>query len=126
MMSVSLVDGKAVIELSEWLRTDAPLRDRDARGCGFLTHVTGQDSQWGGWKYPECTVFAGALNHADIDELVARVGRTAWRVPFAVQLFVLDQEQDFFRVWMFRDGGFRQLVPDRPYEEDPDFYPPDL
>jgi hypothetical protein len=126
MLSVSVEDDKTAADLSDWLRTEAPLRDRDARGCGYLTLTTGPDTRWGGWKQPECEVWAGALNHADLDALVARVRQTPWQVPLAVQLFVQDQEQAFFRLWMFRDGGFRQLVPDRPAEEDPDFFPPDL
>jgi hypothetical protein len=33
-----------------------------------------RDSHWGGWKNPECEVWAGALNHADLDALLARIG----------------------------------------------------
>jgi hypothetical protein len=45
-----------------------------------------------------------ALNYADLDALVAHVGQVEWLVRLAVQLLIQDQEQDFFRVWMFSDG----------------------
>ncbi|GAA4548555.1 hypothetical protein [Amycolatopsis samaneae] len=123
MMSVALDDNRQAEALSEWLRTQAPLRDgRPGRGCGFLAETTGQDSQWGGWKYPECVVWAGALNHADLDALLDRVGRLPWRQPNQVQVFLMDQEESFFRLWMFRDGTLRQFAPATPDEEDPDFY----
>lgn len=80
-------------------------------GCGKLALITGADSQWGGYKYPECDVYAGALNHADLDALVAHFGSVPWHTPDAVQLFVMDQEQSFFRVWMIRDGMAQQYAP---------------
>ncbi|MFJ9780773.1 hypothetical protein ACIRSS_14385 [Amycolatopsis sp. NPDC101161] len=63
---------------------------------------------------------AGTLNHADPGALLNRV-RT---LPHAVQLFLMDQEQLFFRVWMFRDGELRQYAPEQPDEADPAFGPP--
>ncbi|MFB4285080.1 hypothetical protein ACBJ59_58130 [Nonomuraea sp. MTCD27] len=123
MVSVDMADRPNVESLSEWLRVEAPLRDRPGSGCGFLTETTGQDSPWGGWKFPECTVWAGALNHADLTAVVDRVGGIAWRCPNAVQVFLMDQEESFFRVWMLRDGELRQYAPTRPDEEDEDFFP---
>ncbi|SHF70903.1 hypothetical protein SAMN05444320_104619 [Streptoalloteichus hindustanus] len=89
-------------------------------------HHRGEDPPWGGWKHPECEVRAGALNHADLDPVLDQVGRIPWRCPRAVQVFLMDQEQMFFRLWMFRDGRLRQYAPTSPTESDPDFDPPDL
>jgi hypothetical protein len=68
-------------------------------------------------------VYAGALNHADLDAVVKHFGSVAWRKPNAVQLFLMDQEQSFFRVWMIRDGALQQYAPTSPGEEDDDFWP---
>jgi hypothetical protein len=122
MLSVSPRDNGTVAEFSEWLRTEAPHRHGADRGCGFLTLTTARDTQWGGWKYPECDVWAGVLNHADLDAVLEHVRQLGWQRPHEVQLFVMDQEEDFFRLWMFRDGAFRQYAPTTPTEE---FYPPE-
>ncbi|MET7333228.1 hypothetical protein [Nonomuraea sp. NPDC005650] len=127
MVSVDSWDRANVESLSEWLRTQAPLRwDTPARGCGFLRDTTGQDTTWGGWKYPECDVWAGALNHADVKAVLDHIAQMPWRCPNALQVFVMDQEESFFRVWMLRDGELRQYAPVEPDEEDEDFYPADL
>ncbi|MFI6100883.1 hypothetical protein ACIA8G_35485 [Lentzea sp. NPDC051213] len=123
MLSVSGWDNSTAAELSEWLRTDAPRRDDAGAGCGFLALITDQDSRWGGWKNPECHVWAGALNHADLDALVAHVGKIDWKVPLAVQMLIMDQEEGFFRLWMFRGGEFRQYAPLQPDDDDPAFFP---
>lgn len=48
-----------------------------------------------------------------------------WQCPNALQVFVMDQEESFFRVWMLRGGELRQYAPVVPDEEDPGFYPAD-
>ncbi|MFJ1807838.1 MULTISPECIES: hypothetical protein [unclassified Streptomyces] len=40
-----------------------------------------ETDQRGGWKHPECEVWAGALNHADLDALKQRVFEMPWREP---------------------------------------------
>lgn len=127
MLSVSAEDNGTAAQFSEWLRTDAPRRySAEARGCGFLSLTTDQDSSWGGWKYPECQVWAGALNHAHLDALLAHVRQLDWTIPAAVQLLIMDQEQSFFRLWMFRDGELKQFAPLEPHDEDDAFFPPDV
>ena len=73
MLSVNGWDNGIAAELSEWLRTELPRRHGAGAGCGFLSLITERDSQWGGWKNPECDVWAGALDHADLDALVTHV-----------------------------------------------------
>ncbi|WNI27360.1 squamosa promoter-binding protein 15 [Streptomyces sp. ITFR-6] len=100
MMSVDGADTASVEALSEWLRTDAPRRAQpQSYGVGFLKLLTSPETnQWGGWKHPECEVWAGALNHADLDAFKQRVFETPWREPKLVQLLVMDQEEGFFRM----------------------------
>ena len=67
--------------------------------------------RWGGWKYPECRLAGGALNHADLAAVVERVRSLNWAYPTNVQLLLKDQEETYFRLWMFRDGVFGQFAP---------------
>jgi hypothetical protein len=68
---------------------------------------------WGGWKNPECRVWAGALNHADLPAVIEHIGTMHWEHPEAVQLLIQDQdqEQSYFRLWTWRDGRMQQYVP---------------
>lgn len=123
MVSVDCADEANVEALSDWLRDEAPRRGQpDASGVGHLKLITGQEPGWGGWKWPECRVWAGALNHCDLAALRKRVAEMPWREPNIVQLFVMDQEESFFRLWMIRGGELRQFAPLEPSEEDADFY----
>ncbi|MPY31150.1 squamosa promoter-binding protein 15 [Streptomyces adustus] len=124
MISVDMADNASVKTLSEWLRTEAPRRTQpEARGVGFLNLLTSTETnQWGGWKNPECAVWAGVLNHADLDALKQRVFETPWREPNMVQLLVMDQEESFFRIWMIRGNELRQFAPLQPNEEDEGFF----
>ncbi|GAB3356995.1 hypothetical protein GCM10027452_23780 [Micromonospora halotolerans] len=63
-------------------------------------------------------------NHADLAAVVEHFGSLAWHNPNAVQLFAMDQEEPFFRVWMIRDGALRQYAPSSPDEEDDEFWSP--
>jgi hypothetical protein len=90
---------------------------------GFLKPLTNAGAnQWGGWKEPECEVWAGALNHADLDALKQRVLEAPWSEPDMVQLLVMDQEDAFFRLWMIRGNELRQFAPLEPNEENEGLY----
>ncbi|SNS48226.1 hypothetical protein SAMN05443665_10054 [Actinomadura meyerae] len=124
MVSIDMEDRPLVESLSDWLRGETPRgADKPPRGVGYLRETTGQDTAWGGWKYPECEVWAGALNHADVNAILDHIAQMPWRYPNSLQVFVMDQEESFFRVWMLRDGELRQYAPTTPNEDDPDFYP---
>ncbi|HEX6360157.1 hypothetical protein [Actinophytocola sp.] len=124
MLSVSPSDNGTAADFSEWLRTEAPRRHH-GQGCGFLVSTTQQPTHWGGWKSPECDVWAGALNHADLNAVLDHVRALSWQAPNEVQLFIMDQEEVFFRLLMFRDGELRQYAPTSPTEDDEDFFPPE-
>jgi len=61
------------------LRAEAPRRERYPTPSGwgsasYLCSITNPDqNSWGGWKNPECTVWAGALNQADLAALLRYV-----------------------------------------------------
>jgi len=113
MISIEPGDRPAVEELNQWLQTAAPHRGSGGKAgwVGSLSETTGAGTLWGGGKFPECDVFAGALNHADLTALVARFERIRWKHPEFVQLFIMDQEQAYFRVWMFHGPKLQQIAP---------------
>ncbi|MEV4384308.1 squamosa promoter-binding protein 15 [Micromonospora sp. NPDC049580] len=124
MLSVGLEDRLNAEAFSGWLDKECPRREpgMGPGGCGNLSLITDADNQWGGHKNPECQVYAGALNHADLAAVVDHLGSLAWHDPNAVQLFTMDQEEFFFRVWMIRRGAVRQYAPASPDEEGDEFW----
>ncbi|GAA1997660.1 GNAT family N-acetyltransferase [Catenulispora subtropica] len=107
ILTTDLADEVRGDELSQWLREQAPTRHGAGRGVGGLARTT----TWGGWKNPECAVFTGVLNHADLDAVVRHVERMPWAHPEFLQLLIQDQEEFFFRLWMFRAGRLVELTP---------------
>jgi hypothetical protein len=129
MLSVHPEDRQNVERLNRWLDSQAPHRQPDlaSGNRGGLSLISGPDSQWGGHKAPECEVYAGVLNNARSDALVEQFGATEWAMPYAAQLFLKDQEMEFFRLWMIRAGQCLQYAPAMPSEKDDEFWeqPPD-
>jgi hypothetical protein len=122
MVCIGPDDHETVQAVSEWLRTSAA---RGGKPAGYLLEITGQDSRWGGWKFPECDVWAGTLNHADLDAVLDHIRHAAWKNPHELQVLLQDQHEAFFRVWMIRDGELRQYAPAKPDERDAGFFPED-
>ena len=119
LVSVDREDRPTVELLNTWLRTEAPRRDEvPGLGVGFLKDLTSDpDNAWGGPKQPECDVWGGALNRADLDAVVAKFAMLPWRTPAAAQLLVMDQEQSYFRLWMLRNGAPQQYAPRPPADD---------
>jgi hypothetical protein len=119
VVSADIQDRHALELLSSWLREEAPKRDgASGTGVGFLDDLTPPEANnWGGWKNPECHLWGGALNHADLDAVIAKFASLPWQVPAAAQLFVMDQEQSYFRLWMLRDGQAHQYAPAPPPDD---------
>lgn len=118
LVSANLADATTVERLSDWLRTDCPWNSESvppgAKGVGFLKPIAGSSAPrelWGGWKHPESHVWAGALNHASIPAIIDHIGTLPWTTPAAVQLLIQDQEESYFRLYMWRDGRFQQFAP---------------
>ncbi len=127
MIQADGADHGTVQSLSNWLEREAPQRaeagpdgyGRQARGVGSLETLTDpRANHWGGWKNPECEVWAGALNHADLDALLTQIRMMPWRYPARVQVFLMDQEESYFRLYMFRDGTWNQYAPPPPPDAD--------
>jgi hypothetical protein len=125
LLSVAVDDRSLVPEFSRWLEEDCPPRLPEQRwtGCGSLADLSGgEEPGWGGHKLPECSVYAGTVNNADLGAIVAKFGEIPWRRVYAAQLFVQDQEDSYFRVWMIRDGQPCQFAPLVPDEESDEFW----
>jgi hypothetical protein len=139
MVSVSSYDNGTAAEFAAWL-ADKPYQylrrsswpnatpypwpdDREWTGpyIGFLAESP--DLAWPGSKAHECHVWLGVLNTADLDKVREHFAGLPWQLPNAVQLFMLDQEQSFFRLWMLRDGALREVVMPPRVEDDDGFWP---
>lgn len=111
MLSVSCDDRPQAVQLSRWLESNGRVPGASSRGCGSLREISHETVRWGGAKLPECQVWAGVLNHADLPAVLAAVARTAWVEPDSVQLLLMDQHDFHFQLWMVRDGVWRQYAP---------------
>jgi hypothetical protein len=111
-------------EFSAWLDRDAPWNTPslppDAKGVGFLRPLTGDAVEWGGYKNPECRVWGGVLNHADLRAVVDKFANLPWREPGSAQLLVQDQEDSHFSVWVIRRGAVIQVVPPAATDDEPE------
>jgi hypothetical protein len=110
IVSSDLDDGKAVAEFNDWLKS--------TEAVGALAEVT----SFGGWKQPEWSLYAGVLNNASLAEVVNQFARTNWRFPEYAQLWLRDEEEDFFSFWMFRGGKLSRMTP-LPAAVDEEVYP---
>lgn len=143
LLSVDYEDETEARRFSDWLASSAPMKPGSrrtgssavARGVGSLRDITTgaadtrtyrtwfprtireTTSVWGGPKYPECCVWAGTLNHADVSAVIAQAAQWPWHVPAAMQLLIMDQEQTAFQLWMLRDGHMRQYAPTPPDDD---------
>lgn len=53
---------------------------------------------YGGAKMLETNIYIGAFNHIDILGLISHIRSVVFQEPHAVQLILMDQEQDWFRL----------------------------
>lgn len=70
------------------------LREADS-GYGEFVEVSKQAS---GAKYMECRIYLSAFNHADTDTILQAIDQAPWRDKSMVQVFVKEQEEEFFRL----------------------------
>lgn len=116
-MSFSVEDDAVAADFNNWLLRHAPWRGPtvppNATGdIGFLNDLTADEVRWGGFKGPACTVWGGALNWADLADVVDKFSQMPWLFPGAVQLMMMDQGQSYFRIWMIRNGKPVQVAPE--------------
>jgi hypothetical protein len=86
------------------------------RDKGDLTSITHGHSDptpywWGGTKHPECQLWAGAYNHLALGEMLRHFEAIDWAWPEFVQIFVKEEEEATFCVFMFREGRLTQVLP---------------
>jgi hypothetical protein len=102
MLHVALIeDGVTLDDLNRWF---------DGQRVGLLLDNTDADGAWGGGKAPQVTVYAGAFNFLHTDELMAHLAALPWAYPDSVQLFVNEEEEYRFAVYLLADDRtWRQL-----------------
>ncbi len=98
---------KSIVELGD----GAPLKHVAAHGDDEPGPEEGQPgSGWGGRKYPETTVLAGAFNYLQLEEFIEALQKLTWREPDQFRLFVQGQDADAFGVWIIRNGKIVEVV----------------
>lgn len=78
---------------------------------------------WGGEKNPECDLLAGAFNYLDVEEMLAYLGGLPWEYPRAAQVWVREQSDTRFQLWVHDGKRFHQVLdglPDLPDLTDPE------
>ena len=110
-------DHPLVDDLNAWMI------EQHQRQADALVELTSDDARrllpWGGTKNPECGVYAAALNHWDLHALVAKVESLVWRERNAVQLFLKDEDDASFGVWMFAGERLAEVLEPRTYDGGP-------
>jgi hypothetical protein len=91
----------------------------DKGGLGSITHGHSgpQPYSWGGNKHPECVLFAGAYNHLDIDAMLKHFGSLDWAWPELAQIFIMEQEESTFCIYMFKDGSLQRVLAYAPWPD---------
>ncbi|MDR3079833.1 MAG: hypothetical protein LBV60_02700 [Streptomyces sp.] len=93
-------DAAVVAELNARLR-ELPLHP-EAPGYWALKNISEASSAWGGTKSPPA-LYAGALNGLPFDEFARIVAGFPWSVPEAVQMMVMFEQDDTYRVLTIAD-----------------------
>jgi hypothetical protein len=65
---------------------------------------------WGGGKVPGCYLFAGTFNYLPLDDFIAELNKLEWREPEAFRMFVQEDDDRAFGVWVIRDGALEQAL----------------
>jgi len=109
LVSYDILEGENPSNLAEFREWFEPI--------GGIRAIAGGDrdwsnpaSWWGGTKNPECELWGGAYNHLDHSGFWNHLNRLRWSYPQSVQVFVKDQDDPRFQVWMVADGKFAQIV----------------
>jgi hypothetical protein len=86
LISVGYEDAETIALFKKWF-------DEKAGGIRSLSRGSAE-SLWGGTKYPECNLWAGAFNYLDTEGMVAHLKS----VPFGgeVRVFMQGQEENVF------------------------------
>jgi hypothetical protein len=107
LLHVDVEDEDLLTELSFWLQSEAPRADERVDGpTGHLLPMTGEigAEASGGFKLPAATIWGGVSNYLDVNAFVAETERVPWRRSEAVQAFIRDDGDPWFRMYMIRDG----------------------
>ena len=101
MLHVDFVEYRVTLDmLNRWLAEQRYLP---------LTENTEVDAAWGGGKRPQVQVFSGAYNVFPTERFMAYLASLSWEYPDSVQLFVNEDQDKRFAVYL--------LMPDRSWHQ---------
>jgi len=91
ILTFSLDEEEAIRELSTALTAFTWYGGRP------LTDAAEVDGLVAGSKAMECGICLGAFNYFDLSEFLTAIRNTSWKYPCELQLFIKEQEDDWFR-----------------------------
>lgn len=116
VVSADPEDVPVVLRFSNWLAGEDDASDENApstRRVGSLVEAVSR----GGWGPSPWPVHSGVLRNARHELLVEWFARAAWQYPEYAQLWLRDQDDNVFSLWMFRDGVLQRITPHPPSVE---------
>lgn len=66
---------------------------------------------FGGYKLPHSNLWAGVLNYADETAILDHLAGQLWIRPDRLQVLLCSEDEDWFRLYMLRDGQLYQYGP---------------
>ena len=99
MLHVGIVEERGLEEINQEFE----------EGTGLRCITNWEHNDWGGTKVPECTVYAGAMNYLDVQGFMERIAAMPWTCPEEVQLFIAQQDDSRFAVYLLESGSWKQL-----------------
>jgi len=100
-------DGITLKKVNEWFTKEHGHTDRS--GLKSLTDEPASEF-WGGTKFPQADIWAAAINYLDIEEFMEYLASLPWRYPSQTQLFVKDEHDDRFAVYVLKGKDWQQVM----------------
>ena len=115
-------DDDNVADISFWMASNEPRSDdRASASVGPLMPLTGPvgEQLWGGYKSLGFSLWGAVTNYLDWEKFLARVEETPWKWRERVQLLMKEDDDSYFRLYMFEGGRLANFAPPEPGNWEP-------
>jgi hypothetical protein len=99
ILSIGHFDAEAdkIVEVNRYFE-EPEIEALRCRGLVAIDDPALPEGWYGGSKYFEAYIYLGAFNYLLLDEFIEYVRSIQWQSPESVQLVVMEQEDDRFRI----------------------------